>query len=170
MLQLAFLNEPTRPLFVLFKHKFYKKNSRFQQNLNSIDKVEGIHADHLTTTGQFGYLISYQTGTSAKMPNCASSGKNVYISCHNRFHPLPTVSLFKTSNSGNQFRQKTLTDDSKTEKFRFRMTWHKWTIAKLITGQALEGKPDSFKVHFKVLNVCFNFFHYCSERYKRMDL
>ena len=35
--------------FILFRHKFYRKNCRLQQDSNSDRRKEGKHADHLTT-------------------------------------------------------------------------------------------------------------------------
>ena len=51
---MIFLNEPSPAtflfIFVLFNHKFYRKNVGVSGNRTRIVGAEGEHADHLTTT------------------------------------------------------------------------------------------------------------------------
>ena len=49
-------------IFVLFKHKFYKKNCRLLWDSNRIVGIKGEHADHLTTTTAQGKECSSTYG------------------------------------------------------------------------------------------------------------
>ena len=67
-----FKNEPTSASFWLlsffFKQKFYTKNVGFSRIRTRIDRVEGEHADHLTTAAIMYEALSCNMNRVYKMP------------------------------------------------------------------------------------------------------
>ena len=52
-------------IFVLFKHNFFRKNCKHQQESNSDRRIEGEHADHLATTTTAHYGIVFEDKISS---------------------------------------------------------------------------------------------------------
>ena len=52
-------------IFVLFKHNFFRKNCKHQQESNSDRRIEGEHADHLATTTTAHYAIVFEDKISS---------------------------------------------------------------------------------------------------------
>ena len=53
-------------VFVLFKHKFYRKTACFSRIRTRIVRVEGEHADHLTTTTALKIVFTLITGSTPR--------------------------------------------------------------------------------------------------------
>ena len=59
-----------QPLLVYFKHKFYLKTVNFREILTRIVRVEGDHADHLTTYDPIMFLIFFYILKSSMLLPC----------------------------------------------------------------------------------------------------